>query len=197
MMIDNGLQPLTPTMAAANLEPLEPYRSAQAPWRCRCLTCDAGLLPLVDYPGSHKPWPCRCRNCGSVVNPHYHSVKQGQGGCLWCAPSGFDIAAPAFVYLIEHRILGAVKVGIGNVAANRLGQHANHGWLTLLIVPVTGQQAIRIERAILSWWRKDLGLPPYLSKIEMPQAGWTETVDADAIDIPTTIERIQRLADEA
>ena len=42
-----------------------------------------------------------------------------------------------------------------------------------------------------------LRLPPYLTATEMPQGGWTETVDMDAIDIPATIARIKELAIEA
>lgn len=157
---------------------------------------DAGLLPLVDYRGAHAPWPCRCRSCGETVAPTYGSIQRGQGGCRWCAGYGFDMSAPAFVYLIAHPIMGAIKVGIGNTAANRLGQHANRGWQTLVTVPALGRRALSIEKTVLASWRNELGLPPYLSKAEMPQEGWTETVDADAIDIPATIDWIRRLAAE-
>jgi hypothetical protein len=50
-----------------------------------------------------------------------------------------------------------------------------------------------METDILVWWRKELGLPPYLSKSEMPQRGWTETVDLDAIDVAETIRRMKSL----
>lgn len=40
----------------------------------------------------------------------------------------------------------------------------------------------------------ELGLPQFLGKEEMPQVGWTETVDLDAIDLPATIDRIRTLA---
>jgi hypothetical protein len=57
-----------------------------------------------------------------------------------------------------------------------------------------GERAPAVERVILNWWRKELGLPMYLSSTEMPNRGWTETVDADEIDIPATIARIRELA---
>src|SRR5262249_40403806 len=45
----------------------------------------AGLVPLGPYPGrNHSPWPCKCVVCGELVNPSYHSVNGGQGGCLPC-----------------------------------------------------------------------------------------------------------------
>lgn len=47
-------------MRAAGLEPLEPYREADANWRCRCL------------------------GCGAEVFPRYYQVKAGAGGCRAC-----------------------------------------------------------------------------------------------------------------
>lgn len=153
----------------------------------------AGLEPLAPYRGADAPWPCRCRDCNNVVTPRYKSIREGQG-CRFCANYGFRPGDAAFVYLITHATLGAVKVGIGNVDGNRLGQHSKQGWQTVAVVPVPGERAIAIEKTILDWWRVGLGLPPYLSEQEMPQAGWTETVDLDAVDVPTVIHRIQSLA---
>lgn len=47
-------------MLRSNLQPLEPYISARAPWKSRCL------------------------GCGEIVFPLYNSIQQGQGGCLQC-----------------------------------------------------------------------------------------------------------------
>jgi hypothetical protein len=58
---------------------------------------------------------------------------------------------------------------------------------------VPSELAIEIEKNILCWWRRDLNLPRYLSKHEMPQNGWTETVELDGIDIPATVRRIREL----
>lgn len=97
------------------------------------------------------------------------------------------------VYLCANNELGALKVGVGAPTNVRIIEHAKRGWTTLITVPVPGRIALAIEKEILDWWRNDLGLPPYLSQCEMPQNGWTETVDLDAIDIPATIDRIQEL----
>ncbi len=48
-------------MRAAGVEPIEPYRNSQSPWRCRCLSC------------------------GREVAPRYTDVVRGYGGCKWCA----------------------------------------------------------------------------------------------------------------
>lgn len=154
----------------------------------------AQLEPLEPYPGSPVPWKCRCLRCGRTVTPTHSNIKQGIGGCRWCQDSGFKLAAPANVYLIVHPVHGAAKIGVTDTSGTRLKNHGSRGWETVAIVSVLGEQALAIEKTIIDWWRTDLVLPPYLSKHEMPQGGWTETVDLDAIDIPATIARMQELA---
>ncbi|MBU3752267.1 MAG: hypothetical protein FGM59_00005, partial [Candidatus Nanopelagicaceae bacterium] len=44
----------------SNLEPLEPYKTSQTRWKCRCLTCE------------------------TIVYPMLTSLQRGQGGCLKC-----------------------------------------------------------------------------------------------------------------
>ena len=156
-----------------------------------------GVNPLVEYPGSGNPWRCECLKCGKVVTPRYSGVRFGQGPCKHCRPYGFDPENLGIVYLLLHPILGAAKVGIAKAAGFRLRAHAKRGWQVVASVEVPGKLAVEIEASILDWWRTGLGLPPYLSKLEMPQSGWTETVDADAIDVPATVRRIQQLASGA
>lgn len=54
-----------------------------------------------------------------------------------------------------------------------------------------GEQAVATETAILQSWRVELGLPVYLGKLDMPQGGWTETVDLMEIDLAETIRVIK------
>lgn len=158
---------------------------------------DAGLEPLGPYPGRHAQWSCRCLNCQRTVTPRYGSIRRGQGGCRWCAARngfGFDANKVAFVYLVAHAALGALKVGVGNTTGTRLAEHRRQGWDLIATVRVPGAVALDIEKDILDGWRDGLDLPPYLSRGEMPQGGWTETVDVDAVDIPATVARIRMLA---
>lgn len=155
---------------------------------------DHGFQPLEPYRNSHSPWPCRCLTCGSEVAPTYSNIRNGSGGCRFCCPRGFNSDVPAVVYLVAHKRLRAAKVGIGRAAGNRVEQHRKLGWYVLTCEPVPGKRALAIEENILGWWRTELALPAYLSKGEMPQGGWTETVDLDEVDIAATIERIRALA---
>lgn len=47
----------------------------------------AGVEPLVPYPGDSVPWQSRCLTCNREVNPRHSDMKQGQGGCIFCARS--------------------------------------------------------------------------------------------------------------
>lgn len=46
---------------AAGLEPLEPFRSVNQPWRCRCLTCN------------------------EITSPQLGSLRRGSAGCGFCS----------------------------------------------------------------------------------------------------------------
>ena len=54
----------------------------------RELMTAAGVTPLEPYPGSKIPWRCRCDACGREVTPRHSSIKQGRGGCIYCAGRG-------------------------------------------------------------------------------------------------------------
>src|SRR5712691_2918910 len=154
----------------------------------------AGLVPLEPYPGSIHPWKCRCTKCGRSVRPCYYTIQRGGGGCRWCASGGFKSAEDATVYLITHTGYSAAKIGITDAAGRRVEQHCRRGWHVLTTVRVPGELALVIEKSILDWWRTELGLARHLGKPEMPQGGWTETIDSTEIDLAATMRRIQHLA---
>lgn len=153
-----------------------------------------GLKPLEPYDNARSPWRCECMTCGAEVTPRYGNIKAGSGGCGSCFPRGFDPKLPAMVYLVAHQQLGAAKVGVSREGGYRLREHLSRGWQVLVQEPLPGDRALRVEKEILSYWRNDLRLPPFLGKQEMSQGGWSETVDLDAVDIVTTIVRIKQLA---
>jgi recombinational DNA repair protein (RecF pathway) len=148
----------------------------------------AKLQTLVPYPGAGKPWLSKCLKCGKEVKPRYSSVNAGIGGCKYCATHGYDFSKGGILYLITHETLGAHKIGITNDGAKekRLEKHLKEGWKTYRtrFYP-DGNRAFEVEQEILAWWRNDLGLTTYLSSSEMPQGGFTETVDAGEIDLVT------------
>ena len=148
----------------------------------------AGLTPLVDYPGSGKPWLCKCQNCKNEVSPRYSGVNSGVSGCKFCASHGYDFTSPGILYLITNEKLNAHKIGITNAGAKekRLEKHLANGWqIYKTTIFEDGNHAYIVEQSILEWWRNELKLPIFLSAKDMPQRGFTETVDALEIDLLT------------
>jgi len=160
-------------MLSKNLEPLEPYSRADGPWKCRCMKCD------------------------KTVTPSYVSVNGGQGGCKYCATSGIDYSASAFIYLMTNQGKGAHKIGIGTdkTRDNRIRAHKRDGWEVYKSVSIaTAEEAEKIEFQVLKWLREVMNLPPYLSKKEMRRGGYSETVDASEIDLPTIWAKIEEMS---
>jgi hypothetical protein len=158
------------------------------------------LKPLLKYPGGKTPWKCKCLKCNSVVYPRYSDLMQGQGGCSSCAHYGITYTDKGYIYLIANPILNAYKIGIANLyesgdAYDRMYQHKKFGWKLYKSKDFkTARQARTVEQKVLKWLRLEVGLPIYLSDTQMPQGGWTETVDASEVDLPTIWAKVEELS---
>ena len=156
----------------------------------------AGLKPLTPYPGGNKKWECECLKCQRKVFPRYSTIKYGIGGCKYCATHGYDFNKPGAIYLITNPELNAHKIGITNLdsADQRLKKHSKLGWQTYKVENIQdGNVAFDVEQEILSWWRNELSLPPYLSAAEMKQGGHTETISSDDLDLPVIWNMVEKL----
>ena len=156
-----------------------------------------GFTPLVNYPGAKTGWECICNVCGKVSKPHYSSMQQGINRCKYCSTGGFDFNKPAIIYLITHTKYGAHKIGIAGAAKHneRLKKHSKQGWTIYKHKEFKkGVQAFTVEGKVLHWLRYKKDLSPYLSIEQMPQAGWSETVDASEIDLPTIWAKVEQLS---
>ncbi|WP_185993012.1 GIY-YIG nuclease family protein [Streptomyces sp. 130] len=146
----------------------------------------AGLEPLEPFVTSVTPWRCRCTACGGEVTPTLMKIRSG-GGCRFCASHGFDLIAPARVYVMQHHQHSAVKVGIGGTAGRneRVAHHRRSGWVLVQDWHfTTGVEAHAVEQAVLQHLR-EAGHDPHLSRDIMPN-GWTETFDASLVT-PTAV----------
>jgi hypothetical protein len=161
------------------------------------LFLENNLKPLVPFKKTDSKWKSECLQCHRIVYPTHHMVSQRSGGCKYCSTLGMDFTKPAYIYLITHEELGAHKIGISGefAAENRILDHAKQGWkLYKRRTFESADKTYEIEQEILRWLREDLGFPPFLSLENMPQRGWTETVDADAIDLPTIWAKVEELS---
>jgi hypothetical protein len=139
------------------------------------------------YLGMRYKHPTVCLTCGWKWETLPSKIALGHG-CPSCAKSSFKPDMPGYLYLITHNDLNAHKVGIANLSktklADRFYHHQKQGWsLVARWNFESGSNAQNIEREILSKLRKEMGIPAYLSKDDMPFGGWTETMSADAISL--------------
>ena len=100
---------------------------------------------------------------------------------------------------MTHQELSAHKIGIGNSVRSRgrsrISQHEKRGWKLFkqMDFEVT-DDAYFLEQDILKWLREDKGLRVYLSEFEMPQGGYSETVDAEEISLSTIWAKVVKLS---
>ena len=158
---------------------------------------NADLTPLEEYVRADKPWRCICNKCQKLVTPTYTSIRVGQGGCRYCTNKGIDYNESAYLYLMTHQQLGAHKVGIANfkTRVNRVKEHQKFGWELFQSIDFeTGDDAFQVEQQVLEWLRIKKGLGIYLSKEQLPQGGYSETVDAEEIDLPSIWSYIEKVS---
>jgi hypothetical protein len=139
----------------------------------------------------------RCLTCQHEWRVLPDSVAAGHG-CSGCAKSGFDLVAPATVYLIRHDAGPFVKVGItGADPIIRLAAHGRRGWEILGTWPIpVGRDAALIESRVVEWWQERGATR--CTRDEVPNGdGWTEAVHiGPAADEPSTIAYIEELVAE-
>lgn len=160
---------------------------------------DSGFEALENYPGSKTPWKCKCVQCGKISTPTYGNVALSGSGCIYCNRDNgaFDGSTSGLIYLITNSQLNSHKIGITSRErkSDRLKVHRSSGWKVFETLEFDdGSEVLRIERAVLDWARKELNLGPHLSREEVPQGGFSETLDASEIDPETIWAKVQELS---
>jgi hypothetical protein len=70
---------------------------------------------------------------------------------------------------------------VKNPKSDRIKAHLRNKWRVLEVWKFdTGGEAYAREQEVLTHIRLNLKLAPFLSKSDMPQGGWTETVEHEA-----------------
>lgn len=145
-----------------------------------------------------KNWPNTPRDVSSFSKtyawwfcPNGHSFRaqvanRSNGtGCPTCARTGYTSSKAGLFYFIENPTLGARKIGITNPESKkeRLRGFQQHGWVVLQVIEESDGLIIQdLETSILRWIRRDLSLPPFLSKDDTPvTGGWSETFSSEGV----------------
>ena len=147
-----------------------------------------GYKPQEPYKGTHHNWKSIHIPCGNIVSPEYAQIQQGFGGCRHCAEWGFQYDKQSYLYLITHKQLKAHKVGIGNVAkklkADRLHRLKIEGWELFKKWDFDeGKKALKVEQQIFKVLREDMKLPIFLTKNQIRNEGYSETINAEDITL--------------
>jgi hypothetical protein len=160
----------------------------------RAIMLNEGLDPIEPYSGSNQPWMSR-HSCGKLVSPTLSNVSAGKGICRYCN-SSFPFDGPAVLYLVVDRT--AMKIGCASPDGKRLATHMRYGWLVAWTIDVGfGDEAMNLERAILTWWRQELCLAPAYRPEDLPQTGYSETALWGAVDPTSVLLQVRKLASEA
>ncbi len=116
-------------------------------------------------------------------------------GCPTCAPSGFDPARDAYVYLLEDDERDMLQVGITNTPDIRLRSHGRGGWTPIdLRGPMDGALARATEKAILNAIKsRGAVMAPTTGTRQFD--GWTEAWLRDTLRV-ATIRQLLDLVDE-
>lgn len=116
-------------------------------------------------------------------------------GCQSCNHGGFNPSAPANLYFLVNKELGARKVGIRGLDSSRLRNFELIGWSCIIEYGFDeGTKARQVEKNFFMWLRREVGLPSFLGKEEMePFGGATETFSAEGPSDYEIQEKISQL----
>ena len=137
---------------------------------------------------------------GRTKHSQYYGARNRSGlyQSSWGVSGRKDKDEPGLVYLIEDKARSALKVGITSLTARsqRLEHHKKEGWAVVGTWTTASLVVARdVEKAVLRWWRDDLGLRPAFTTGVMD--GASETVLMTQIETSACVSRIESLLDEA
>lgn len=91
---------------------------------------------------------------------------------------------PTLLYLIYHKKMGAIKVGVNDIGNSRFASHRRMGWdiVDYWYFDNIGL-AKKAEKLILNKFRQKSKMYNFLSKDQMPQGGYTETFPVSIINL--------------
>ena len=77
---------------------------------------------------------------------------------------------------------------------SRLKRHEKVGWILVEKYEFKKvRTAHEVEKGILRWLRIDLALPFNLNSNQMPQGGFTETVDANYLEVQAITKKVNEI----
>ena len=160
-------------------------------------TKNGSLLPTEVHAGQViKVW-WKCRKCEyewkALVRDRTTRGRWRPSGCSACnKKGGFNPSKEGYIYLIENKTLGLLKVGISNNLGQRIKEHRKNGFTAVLDTygPANGKYIQLAEKTLKAYLNELLGISNDASHGKFN--GYTESWDRDSY--PVT--KLQQLADD-
>ena len=73
----------------------------------------SGFTPLEPYKSAHTPWKCKCNKCGSTVTPKYINIKQGKI-CKVCSRTKSLADPKKIASIMKKRKLKPLELYVNN-----------------------------------------------------------------------------------
>ncbi|MFF7994627.1 hypothetical protein ACFZDG_33230 [Kitasatospora xanthocidica] len=160
----------------------------------------AGFKPVEPFKDVASPWLSLHSECGQLVSPNLNNVRTRGECCEYCAKYGLDPDAPAWLYVLDHTLYGASKIGITGqyTQEDRVARFENDGWKVVAKLPfATGREARGVEQAVINVLRPEgrRKKEGFLTPAQMSAGGWTETFDATTASASLVLSMAQSLGD--
>jgi hypothetical protein len=151
-------------------------------WDSRTVTANSG---------TSKKWKCKSGHIWSA-----RVIHRTRGiGCASCASYGFNPDKQAILYLIEHKKMKMLQIGISNSPQSRLPKHLSKGWMIIEVSKkMMGRDALVYETSILQML-KAKGADLSNSKIAGKFDGYSEAWSKSTFPVKS-IKELMRLTEE-
>jgi len=162
----------------------------------------AGFKPVELFRDVASPWLSLHNECGQLVSPNLNNVRSRGECCEFCARYGLDPEGPAWLYILEHALYDASKIGITGryTQEDRVARFESHHWEVIAKLPYsTGREAREVEQAVINALRPEgrRKKEGFLRPAQMPAGGWTETFDAATVPASLLLSMSRSHADSS
>jgi predicted GIY-YIG superfamily endonuclease len=97
----------------------------------------------------------------------------------------------AILYIIYHRDMSAIKIGISDISGKRFASHRTKGWKLVCYWHFFERDKARaVESLVIQTLKKKH--KPLLHKEDMPQGGYTETFSSKQIKKKSLIRLVNK-----
>lgn len=132
---------------------------------------------------------------GDVGNFPYRTIDFTSFS-MWADHNSNDDLKPTHIYLLQNSASKTLKIGITALSSttDRIAEHKRNGWSTIHVWTAQSNRIARnVESSVLRWWRSELGAPAAMGAAQMPQGGYTETIELRLVSADQCVSYVNSL----